>query len=239
MLLYIANGDGSKNGAVWCGLGTGELQVMEYPSWRREARVAVHTKRIMCLTRVGDHIWTGAMDSSVGVFDIRSRRLITMLDAGDASPCLVLRAHFPWDSVLLALIFVLCILLPCGAPCSSRRRFSVLIHSNNSVLIHSKDSVLIYYKDSVLIHSKVVGDSNNVWGASLNGFIIEWDARTHQRRQVINMSLLMGRICQVSTEYQWGDGIPDGVYGVPKGVSTEYQWASTEYQWSEHGVPMG
>lgn len=41
------------------------------------------------------------------------------------------------------------------------------------------------------------GDSGNVWGASLNGTVMEWDARTHLLRRTINISDLVGRKCSV------------------------------------------
>lgn len=88
-MLFVQESGSDGGGTVWCGLGSGEVQVLEVPSCRFDTRMVLHAGRVTALLCVGDHVWTGSFDASICVVDARSRRSVTVLnDLDDAVSCL-------------------------------------------------------------------------------------------------------------------------------------------------------
>ena len=98
--------DGVANGSLWCGLGSGEVQVLEMPSGRCDFQEQLHVSRVTGMLLVGgDHMWVCSFDATISVIDVQSRRTTAVLGKlDDAISCLHLAEHGPphrvWSGTL-------------------------------------------------------------------------------------------------------------------------------------------
>eukprot|EP00040_Diaphanoeca_grandis_P017546 m.91657 g.91657 ORF g.91657 m.91657 type:complete len:1346 (-) comp26490_c0_seq2:90-4127(-) len=84
-ILFMPSTDHSRasGGTIWCGLGSGFIQILELPTGVCECRMKPHTNRVTCMLSIGDHVWSGSFDASILVIDTRTRRVIAVLEGID------------------------------------------------------------------------------------------------------------------------------------------------------------
>lgn len=97
-MLHIDSPGQDFYGTLWCGLGCGELQVLEMPAGRCDSRIQIHADRVTALISVRttsfSHVWTGSFDATISVIDAQSRRTIAALEQlDDAISVLTLVEH--------------------------------------------------------------------------------------------------------------------------------------------------
>jgi len=103
MLFLPANVD-SSIGSVWCGLGSGFIQVLTMPTGLCESRMKPHKDRVTCLLLVDEHVWSSSFDATIKVVDVRTRRTVAVLEDKDAIGALMLDSDAVWSCTLSGLI---------------------------------------------------------------------------------------------------------------------------------------
>lgn len=103
-MLFLPAPNGATIGTVWCGLGSGFIQVLKMPSGVCESRMKPHKDRVTCLLAVGETVWSSSFDATIRILDVRTRRTVAVLEDNDAIGSLLLDGDSVWSCTLSGLI---------------------------------------------------------------------------------------------------------------------------------------
>ena len=94
----VGASDDDTFGTVWCGLGSGFIQILEMPTGVVECRMKAHKDRVTCLLSIGDHVWSGSFDACILVIDTRTRRSVAVCAtcADELTPVYPCMTHPLW-----------------------------------------------------------------------------------------------------------------------------------------------
>jgi hypothetical protein len=103
-MLFLPASVGTTIGTVWCGLGSGFIQVLKMPSGVCESRMKPHKDRVTCLLAVDDMVWSSSFDATIRILDVRTRRTVAVLEDNDAIGSLLIDDDGVWSCTLSGLI---------------------------------------------------------------------------------------------------------------------------------------
>eukprot|EP00039_Didymoeca_costata_P005950 m.86082 g.86082 ORF g.86082 m.86082 type:complete len:1268 (+) comp13043_c0_seq3:704-4507(+) len=201
-LLFIPGPGADASGSLWCGLGSGAIQVLEMPTTIFEPRIHYHQHRITDLLLVGDTVWSASFDASICIMDVRSRKLVHRLEnLGDPLSCLLLTNSNSGSTVWVGTLggsllefdstdytFKRSLVLPqYGDRIQSVTSCALMNNAlwcatGLSIIIFDLESGEIQNKEMSLqgAHSLVAGNPGEIWSCSnIQGIVLVWNAEEY------------------------------------------------------------
>eukprot|EP00042_Codosiga_hollandica_P043140 m.405008 g.405008 ORF g.405008 m.405008 type:complete len:1345 (-) comp56485_c0_seq3:624-4658(-) len=63
-----------EGGFIWCGLGTGAIQIVSMPAGKLESRLRIHSQRIMALKYSKGHVWSASLSRNIVVINAKTHQ---------------------------------------------------------------------------------------------------------------------------------------------------------------------
>eukprot|EP00041_Stephanoeca_diplocostata_P039127 m.1589607 g.1589607 ORF g.1589607 m.1589607 type:complete len:1374 (+) comp25334_c0_seq20:206-4327(+) len=85
---------------LWCGLSTGEIQLVQLEGYHVKQRLHTHRQIVTCVKVVNDtFLWSGSFDTTIKVTNINSKKAVATLEAHtDAITCMTNDGNCMWSA---------------------------------------------------------------------------------------------------------------------------------------------